>query len=294
MRQTWRWFGPVDKVTLADARQAGVEGIVTALHHVATGAVWTPEEIEKRQREVAFHPDGAMTHLAWEVVESLPVSEAIKTQTGEWRAHIVHYRRSLENLARAGIPVDLLQFHAGARLDAHRARLAGRAWRPRHALRPRRFRRLRHPHAEAQGCAARLFGGGRGGGREALAKHGRRAGNRSLPPTSSPACRGRRSTGRSTALSAHLATYDEIGPERLRQNLIDFLSEVAPHAEKLGAAALLPSRRSAVPAARAAAHHVDAGRLPRRARCRRRSRQRRRRSAPARSARGRTTTCRRW
>ena len=103
MKQTWRWFGPIDKVTLADARQAGVEGIVTALHHVATGAVWTPEEIEKRQREVAFHPDGSMTHLAWDVVESLPVSEAIKTQTGEWRAHIVHYRRSLENLARAGI-----------------------------------------------------------------------------------------------------------------------------------------------------------------------------------------------
>ena len=136
MRQTWRWFGPVDKVSLADARQAGVEGIVTALHHVPTGAVWTPEEIEKRQREVAFHPGGGMTHLAWEVVESLPVSEAIKTQSGEWRAHIVHYRRSLENLARAGINVDLLQFHAGARLDAHRIDLAGRAWRARHALRP--------------------------------------------------------------------------------------------------------------------------------------------------------------
>ena len=83
MRQTWRWFGPNDKVTLADARQAGVEGIVTALHHVATGAVWTPEEIEKRQREIGFHPDGKMTHLRWEVVESLPVSEAIKTQTGD-------------------------------------------------------------------------------------------------------------------------------------------------------------------------------------------------------------------
>ena len=103
MRQTWRWFGPLDKVSLADARQAGVEGIVTALHHVPTGTMWTPEEIEKRQREVAFLRMAAMTHLAWEVVESLPVSEAIKTQTGEWRAHIVHYRRSLENLARAGI-----------------------------------------------------------------------------------------------------------------------------------------------------------------------------------------------
>ena len=103
MRQTWRWFGPQDKVSLDDARQAGVEGIVTALHHVPTGDVWRPEEIEKRQREVAFTPGGTMTHLAWEVVESLPVSEAIKTQSGDWRAHIVHYRRSLENLAQAGI-----------------------------------------------------------------------------------------------------------------------------------------------------------------------------------------------
>ena len=82
MRQTWRWFGPKDKVTVEDARQAGVEGIVTALHHVPTGDVWRPEEIEKRQREVAFLPDGSMSGLKWEVVESLPVSEPIKTQFG--------------------------------------------------------------------------------------------------------------------------------------------------------------------------------------------------------------------
>ena len=111
MRQTWRWFGPVDKVTLADARQAGVEGIVTALHHVATGAVWTPEEIEQRQREVAFHPDGGMTHLAWEVVESLPVSEAIKKQKGDWREHIAHYRPQPAKTSRgAGIKVVCYNF----------------------------------------------------------------------------------------------------------------------------------------------------------------------------------------
>jgi len=103
MRQTWRWFGPVDRVTLADARQAGAEAIVTALHHIVPGAVWPVSEIEKRQREVAAHPDGMPTGLAWEVVESLPVSEAIKTQSGDWRGDLDRYAESLANLARCGI-----------------------------------------------------------------------------------------------------------------------------------------------------------------------------------------------
>jgi len=103
MRQTWRWFGPHDKVSVDDMMQAGVEGVVSALHHVPTGALWTPDEIAKRQNDVAKMQDGAPSGLAWEVVESLPVSEDIKRQTGDWRAHIDAWRQSMRNLKSAGI-----------------------------------------------------------------------------------------------------------------------------------------------------------------------------------------------
>lgn len=103
MRQTWRWFGPKDQVSVDDMLQAGVEGVVSALHHVPTGAVWTPAEIAERQRVIGTMRDGAPSGLAWEVVESLPVSEDIKKQQGDWRAHIASYKVSLANLAAAGI-----------------------------------------------------------------------------------------------------------------------------------------------------------------------------------------------
>lgn len=110
MRQTWRWFGPKDLVSVDDMLQAGVEGVVTALHHVPTGAVWTADEIGKRQDEIARMTDGAASGLAWEVVESLPVSEDIKKQQGAWREHIDNYKSSLENLAAAGIEVICYNF----------------------------------------------------------------------------------------------------------------------------------------------------------------------------------------
>ena len=103
MRQTWRWFGPVDKVTVRDARQAGAEGIVTALHHIAPGQVWPVAEINQRQRDIEIDTNGKPTGLNWDVVESLPVSEAIKTQSGDWRGDVERYAESLENLSACTI-----------------------------------------------------------------------------------------------------------------------------------------------------------------------------------------------
>ena len=110
MRQTWRWFGPEDKVSTIDARQAGAEGLVCSLYHVAPGTVWTLDEIEKRKAEARIAPDGSESGMAWEVVESLPVSENIKTQTGDWREHITNWNASLENLASAGLEVVCYNF----------------------------------------------------------------------------------------------------------------------------------------------------------------------------------------
>ncbi len=110
MRQTWRWFGPADPVSIDDMMQAGVQGVVTALHHIPTGQVWSPDQIRARQDAIAVMRDGAPSGLAWEVVESLPVSEAIKTQTGDWRAHIDAWVQSLHNLHAAGLRVICYNF----------------------------------------------------------------------------------------------------------------------------------------------------------------------------------------
>ena len=110
MRQTWRWFGPKDLVSVDDMLQAGVQGVVTALHHVPTGQVWQPDQIADRQAQLAVMRDGAPSGLAWEVVESLPVSEDIKRQTGDWRAHIEAWKTSMRNLHAAGLRVICYNF----------------------------------------------------------------------------------------------------------------------------------------------------------------------------------------
>lgn len=233
MKQTWRWFGPQDLVSIDDIMQAGAEGIVTALHHVPTGEVWTAEDIAQRQSEVATMRDRAPSGLTWDVVESLPVSEDIKKQKGNWRAHLDSYRASMENLARAGIEIICYNFMPV--LDWTRTDLA---WRLPNGATCMRFdltdfaafdlHVLQRPDAagdydeDLREEAARRFASMPQAARDELARNvvfglPGAAENFSLED-----------------VREHLAEYASISEDRLRQHLIDFLAEVVPTAERLG------------------------------------------------------------
>ncbi|TDH36246.1 mannonate dehydratase [Pseudohoeflea suaedae] len=233
MRQTWRWFGPKDLVSIDDMRQAGVEGVVSALHHIPTGALWSSEEIARRQSELSVMRDGSPSTLAWEVVESLPVSEDIKKQKGEWRAHIANYKQSLKNLRDAGIEIVCYNFMPV--LDWTRTDLAYRT--------PTGATCMRYDFADFAAFDIHILKRGGAAGdfpEEVVAEADRRFRDMSderKSELSRNVVFGLPGAAENFSLDdvrQHLAEYDGLSGDKLRRHLIDFLSEVVPTAEELG------------------------------------------------------------
>ncbi|MDE3120896.1 MAG: mannonate dehydratase [Paracoccaceae bacterium] len=233
MKQTWRWFGPHDTVSVDEMLQAGVQGVVSALHHLPPGTVWPVEEIRKRQAQIGTRADGTPSGLGWDVVESLVVSETIKTKGTGYGEHIAAWKASLENLAACG--VETICYNFMPILDWTRTRL-----------------RAPMPH----GGTAMLFdlvdfaafdihilarpGAAEDHGPEiAEAAHARfaamdDAARKALRDNIVAGLPGANDSWTLDEIRALLSTYAGITPDRLSQNLIDFLAQVVPTAERLG------------------------------------------------------------
>lgn len=233
MRQTWRWFGPHDLTSVDDMRQAGVEGVVTALHHVQAGAVWTIDEIARRQNGLSRMKDGSPSGLAWEVVESLPVSEDIKKQKGDWQEHIVAYKKSLENLARQKIEVICYNFMPildWTRTDLH--------WRVSHGGTAMRFDIVDFAvfdiHLLGRKNAAAEFDPEIA--EAAARRYASMSEERQRQLVTNVVAGLPGSAGGMTLqhVRDHLEEYADVSPDRLRGNYIAFLEEMTPVAENLG------------------------------------------------------------